>query len=116
MMIKDSLPLLKQGLNPNIMVISSLAGKYPVQMYGVYSMTKAALDNMVVWMAQELRKDKIRINAIAPGTVRTSMTKEYFEMGLATTGWNDWSEPDKIASVAATICSEEGSYMNGETY
>ena len=34
-------------------------------------MTKAALDNMVKFLAKELRADDIRINSIAPGVIKT---------------------------------------------
>lgn len=34
-------------------------------------MTKAALENMVKWMSKELINDNIRVNAIAPGLIKT---------------------------------------------
>jgi len=38
-------------------------------MLGVYAMTKAALENMVIFLADELRDDGIRVNAVAPGLI-----------------------------------------------
>ena len=40
-------------------------------MIGIYGSCKAALDNMVNWMAQELMNDRIRVNGIAPGLIET---------------------------------------------
>ena len=37
-------------------------------------MTKSAVNNMVIWLAQELMGDNIRVNAILPGMVITNMT------------------------------------------
>ena len=58
----------------NVLVVSSVAGKNPHHTLGVYDMTKAALDNMVVWMAQELMNDSIRINGLAPGLIMTEFS------------------------------------------
>ena len=52
-----------------------MGGTYPSSMIGVYCMTKAALDNMVKGLSQELLPDGIRINAIAPGVIRTKMAE-----------------------------------------
>ena len=53
----------------NILVISSVTGTHPSFTLGVYAMTKAALDNMVRGLSQELRADGIRINSLAPGLI-----------------------------------------------
>jgi len=78
-------------------------------------MTKAALDNMVKGLAQELMPDGIRINAISPGLIRTNFAGAILEnpnVNPASIG-----TPDQIASVAATICAKkDGGFMNGEIY
>ena len=51
-LIKEAKELLiKAGPEANILVVSSVGGKNPHPTLGVYNMTKAALDNMVIWMA-----------------------------------------------------------------
>ena len=62
--IKEAKPWLDRGSNANVLVISSVVGAYPSNALGVYSMTKAALNNMVKFLSVELRCDSIRINAI----------------------------------------------------
>ena len=50
--IKESIPLLKKGgKNSNILVTSSEGAKQPGAFLGIYCMTKAAVDNMVPWLA-----------------------------------------------------------------
>ena len=78
-------------------------------------MTKAALDNMVVFLANELMADGIRINGLAPGLIKTEFSGPL---------WNNPNvskesigEASQIGSVAATICSKhDGGFMNGEIY
>ena len=55
----------------NICTISSVVGRSPSAPIGVYSMTKAALDNMTVFLSKELMADGIRVNAVAPGLIKT---------------------------------------------
>ena len=73
-LIKECLPLLQASKSANILVVSSVTGTTPQEIIGVYSMTKAALDNMVKGLAQELRNDHIRVNGIAPGLIKTKFS------------------------------------------
>ena len=51
-MIKEAKPLLvKAGKEANVLVVSSVGGRGGHYTIGVYNMTKAALDNMVVWLS-----------------------------------------------------------------
>ena len=68
--------LLKEaGPGRNILVVSSVTGVNPNWTLGVYAMTKAALDNMVKWLAQELMADDIRVTGIAPGLIKTGFSE-----------------------------------------
>lgn len=59
--------------------MSSNNGKYPFHPIGIYSMTKAALDNMVQFLAKELMGDGIRVNAVAPGLIKTEFARDLWE-------------------------------------
>ncbi len=115
-LIKESKELLKKaGKEANILVISSVAGKHPNPMLGVYDMTKAALDNMVVWLSKELMDEDIRVNAIAPGLIKTEFAGVLWKENNSIPEKSKGSQ-EQIGSVAATICSKDGSFVNGEIY
>ena len=115
-LIKEAKDLLLASKNDaNILIVSSVTGKNPHYTIGVYGMTKAALDNLVIWMAQELMNDDIRVNGVAPGLIMTEFSGVLWKN-------NDMPHPkskgtsEEIGSVCATICSKDGSFMNGEVY
>ena len=83
-------------------------------MIGVYAMTKAALDNMVRFLAEEMRSSKVRVTGIAPGLIRTDFAN--YILKNPKLDQQSVGEAHQIGSVVATICSDEGSFMNGETY
>ncbi|CDW74099.1 dehydrogenase reductase sdr family member 4 [Stylonychia lemnae] len=115
-LIKESKELLKKGgKQSNVLVVSSVGGKGPNYTIGVYNMTKAALDNMVVWLAQELIPDDIRLNAISPGLIKTEFSGPLWKDNQGVPA-KSLGESDQIASVAATMCSDDGSFVNGENY
>ena len=81
---------------------------------GVYGSTKAALENMVKWMKDELRPDGIRVNGIAPGLIKTEFSGPLWNN--AEVPKESIGLPEQIGSVVATVCSTDGSFMNGDTY
>ena len=69
------IPLLRQSPHPRIVNVSSGAGSLNVMGSGTpaYSMTKASLNALTVVPADELRGDRILVNAVCPGWVATDM-------------------------------------------
>ena len=86
-----------------------------------YDTSKGAVRQMTVSMAAELAPHGINVNAVAPGTTATEMTKS----ALATDEGMAWQlaripmgrvgQPDDIASVVLFLCSPEASYITGHT-
>ena len=115
-LIKECLHLLKKGgKESNILIVSSVGAKNPSSMIGVYNMTKAALDNLVIWLAKELADDDIRVNGISPGLIATEFAGPLWK-GNQGVPKKALGKPEQIASVAATLCSSDGSFINGENY
>ena len=115
-LIQESLHLLKKGgKEANVLVVSSVGGKNPAPLIGVYSMTKAALDNMVIFLSKELIDEDIRVNAIAPGVIKTEFSGPLWK-GNEALPEKAQGTSEEIASVVATITSKDGSFMNGEVY
>jgi NAD(P)-dependent dehydrogenase (short-subunit alcohol dehydrogenase family) len=86
-----------------------------------YDTSKGAVRQMTVSMAAELAPHGINVNAVAPGTTQTEMTRSTLstEEGLA---WQvaripmgRVGQPDDIASVVLFLCSAEASYITGHT-
>ena len=113
-LIKESLPKLKRSKAANVLVVSSVTGKNPNFTIGVYAMTKAALDNMVKGLSEELMSESIRVNGIAPGLIRTDFSGPLWNSDVPK---KSIGEAHQIGSVAACICSaHDGGFMNGEVY
>jgi len=91
-----------------------------------YSTAKAGLQGMARTLAIELGPFNINVNAVAPGFVETRMTRataermgidfETFKQGAALqTPLRRIGQPEDIASVIAFLCSEESSFVSGQT-
>ena len=115
-LIKETIDMIRvAGPGANICIITSVGGQNPGQMLGVYGSTKAALENMVKWMKDELRPDGIRVNGIAPGLIATKFSEMLWKDNNSVQP-ESIGQSEHIASVVATVCSTDGSFMNGETY
>lgn len=82
-----------------------------------YSATKAGVIAMAKTMAKELGKDKIRVNAVAPGFIATPMVKKMPEKVLAMmeekSSLRRLGEPSDIAAAYAFLASDDASYITG---
>jgi 3alpha(or 20beta)-hydroxysteroid dehydrogenase len=104
----------------SIVVTSSVMATQAAPGVASYAATKAALQNMARAIGVELGRkgDFIRVNAVAPGPVRTPMLAGAMPPGAMDdpTTWADvpLKEPAEAEDVAETICfllSEEASFM-----
>jgi 3-oxoacyl-[acyl-carrier protein] reductase len=91
-----------------------------------YSTAKAGLQGMARTLAIELGPFNINVNTVAPGFVETRMTRataermgidyEAFKIGAASqTPLRRVGQPEDIASVIAFLCSDESSFISGQT-
>jgi NAD(P)-dependent dehydrogenase (short-subunit alcohol dehydrogenase family) len=86
-----------------------------------YDTSKGAVRQMTISMAAELAPHGINVNAVAPGTTATEMTRS----SLSTSEGLAWQlaripigrvgQPDDIASVVVFLCSPEAGYITGHT-
>jgi len=72
-----ALPLLRGGDSPVIVNVASSAAVAGTPLRAVYSASKGAVAALTRAMAADLVMDGIRVNAIFPGTVHTSITGRY---------------------------------------
>ena len=105
----------------NIISIASENSFKPRKEQGAYSIAKAGVAMLTKVLALELASYNIRVNAIAPGTVRTLLNKHLLENPQAmkereaTIPLGRIAEPREIASVALFLASDASSYVTGQT-
>lgn len=102
----------KYGRIINIVSLSGLKG-LPGQVN--YSAAKAAVIGATKALAQEVGKKNVTVNAVAPGFIRTDMTKDLDENSLkGMIPLNRFGTPEEVAEVISFLASEKSSYITGE--
>jgi NAD(P)-dependent dehydrogenase (short-subunit alcohol dehydrogenase family) len=85
---------------------------------GLYNTTKAALIYLTKQLALEL-SPKIRVNAVAPGVVRTRLSealwKDHEPRVAACTALSRIGEPDDVAAAVVFLASDAAAWITGET-
>ena len=99
--------------------ISSTSGLHHEIGRGVYGISKAALVMLTEVCAMEWARDRIRVNCIAPGVVRTELAATiigYLERrDIKPNPMNLYGEPEDIARLVGYLVSEESRFMTGST-
>jgi ketoreductase RED2 len=72
---KAAMPHLRQSPDPNVVMVTSVAGVRPVGSSVAYAMTKAALNHLTKLLAKSC--GPVRVNAVAPGLVATPWTADW---------------------------------------
>jgi NAD(P)-dependent dehydrogenase (short-subunit alcohol dehydrogenase family) len=121
-LLQASIPALTEGVNASFVAISSMAAMRGGGLLGSshYAASKAGILGLVKGAARELGPAKIRINALAPGIVDTSMTRGKFgadweKMLLDQIPLGRFANPDDIAKACLFLASDLSSYMTGVT-
>ena len=84
-----------------------------------YAASKAGIIAMSKSLAIEYAKKNININCISPGFIKTAMTDKlddkFKEAIISKIPSARLGEPDDIANAVLFLCSNQSSYINGET-
>ena len=104
----------------NIVNIASNAGLMGQAYTVAYCMTKGAIVQLTRALAMEYAKAPLRVNAIAPGGVDTSLSRNFqipdgidFELMGRYTGFRSMGSGDDIAAMFALVASDEGRSIHG---
>jgi NAD(P)-dependent dehydrogenase (short-subunit alcohol dehydrogenase family) len=101
-----------------VAVSSSAATLGSPHEYVHYAAAKAGVDALVVGLAKELATDGVRVNAVAPGLVRTGIhagagDAGRLERATARVPMGRPGEPDEIAPAIAWLLGPEAGYCTG---
>lgn len=118
------LPLLKKAGNASVVNISSIAASKPGTSLA-YSVSKAGLDMLTLFLAGDLAAYGIRVNAINPGLVRTNLhldnrifahSRDYENMILESASrypLGRIGKPEDVAALALFLLSAQSSWITG---
>lgn len=80
-----------------------------------YAASKAAVINLTKSLAINLGPANIRVNAVAPGWIKTDMGTKMPEVAIDHTALGRLGLPEEIAGVVSFLISRDASYVTGET-
>ncbi|MCV2867441.1 SDR family oxidoreductase [Defluviimonas sp. WL0002] len=119
-MCQAVVPFMQRQGGGAIVNTASQWGLHPAPGHIAYNTTKAAVVAFTQNLGRDYAPDKIRVNAVAPGEVRTPM----LESNLARSGrsladlnrlvpYGRIGEPEEIAALVAFLASDEAGYLCG---
>ena len=119
---------LRRGVVPEIssaagkiICMSSVHQEIPWGGHANYAASKGGIKLLMESLAQELAPKKIRVNAIAPGAIRTPIntaawqTKEAYDSLMTLVPYGRIGEPEDIARAAVWLASDHSDYVVGTT-
>lgn len=117
---KKVIPIMEKQGGGKIVNIASIAGLVGFDNLSAYCAAKGGVIACTRELALECAPKKINVNCIAPGIIKTAMTKDTLtdpaqkramELG---TPYPRLGEPEDIAYAALYLASEESDFVNGE--
>lgn len=121
LLTKLVVPHMEKRGGGNIVFVSSVGGYQPMPGLGPYCVSKTALLGLTRVLAPELAPSNIRVNCVAPGVIKTRFSSALWENEDIMDEFKKQlcikrvGNPEEIGGVIAFLCSEEASYMTGET-
>ena len=118
-----AVPHLKQSQHPSILHTSSIGSFRPRTMGPPYAAMKAALNHYTRTQALALSGDRIRVNAIAPGSIeftdgvwdRVKHDKpDQYAKVLATIPFGRFGTPEEVAGLALFLASPLAGWVTGQ--
>ncbi|MBV8032527.1 MAG: SDR family oxidoreductase [Betaproteobacteria bacterium] len=115
-----TLPGMAERRSGSFIVVGSIGGLIANTVIGAYGMSKAADHHLVRNLAAEWGPKNVRVNAIAPGLVRTEFARALWEDEKrrtereAATPLRRLGEPRDIGGIAAFLASDAAAFITGQ--
>ncbi len=121
LMSRSAIALMRRGGWGRIVNLASLVARgQPGTGRCGYTASKAGIIGLSRVLADEVGRDGITVNCVAPSRIRTPLTiatsggnPEYWERGAAGSVLGRLGEPEDIANAVAWLCSEKASFITG---
>jgi meso-butanediol dehydrogenase/(S,S)-butanediol dehydrogenase/diacetyl reductase len=116
---REALAVMKSG--SSIINVGSVFGVLGGLDGGVYCAVKAGMIGLTQTLAVQYGAGGIRSNVVAPGVIKTDMTKDYWDypafqrVNQEMTPFNRDGTVEDVANAVYFLASEQGSYINGQT-
>jgi 3alpha(or 20beta)-hydroxysteroid dehydrogenase len=111
--MRAAIPALRRAGGGSIINIASIYGPVGAPGYVAYTASKGAVIAMTKVAALEHAQDRIRVNAICPGPVRTPMSEKEGDASVDVTPLRRRAEPDEISAAVAFLASDDAVYITG---
>jgi NAD(P)-dependent dehydrogenase (short-subunit alcohol dehydrogenase family) len=111
--MRAAIPALRRNGGGSIINIASIYGPVGAPGYVAYTASKGAVIAMTKVAALEHAQDRIRVNAICPGPVRTPMSEQEGDDSVDITPLRRRAEPEEISSAVAFLASDDAIYITG---
>ncbi len=119
LMSKFAIKKMLKNKSGKIVNITSVVGHSGNLGQANYTASKAGIVAMSKSLAIEYAKKNINVNCISPGFIKTAMTnkidEKFKETIISKIPSARLGEPDDIANAVDFLCSDQSSYINGET-
>ena len=119
-LIQAVVPQMRAQGGGRIVNTTSIAASQGFANAEAYCAAKGGLLNLTRALAMQLAPDKINVNSVAPGFIRTQMTEHQWTDDAFITGLarmlatrTGYMEPDNIAAAALFLCSDDAAHIHG---
>lgn len=119
-----AIPHIERSGGGAILNISSISGLGASARSSSYAAVKAAVINYTLSQGLMLAPKKIRVNAIAPGSIEfpggmweshKTSNPQLYNAVFKSIPWGRLGKPEEIASAALFLCSDHASWITGQT-